>query len=133
MSRTILVIDDDASVRYAIRRVIEEAGFAVELAANGKEGLAVLDRISPVLVITDLIMPEREGLETIMELRKRKPELPIVAISGGGPPAQDYLHFARRLGANEILAKPFEPEQLIEVLNRQLPAGGSAPAGAPSR
>lgn len=125
------MIDDDASVRYAIRRVIEEAGFTVELAANGKEGLELLERISPVLVITDLIMPEREGLETIMELRKRKPDLPIVAISGGGRPAQDYLQFARRLGANEILAKPFEPEELIEVLNRQIPAENPASAGSP--
>ena len=114
MSRTILVIDDDEAVRYAISRVARQAGFAVALAANGEEGLDLLDRVSPALVITDLIMPEKEGLETIRELRQRRPDLPIIAISGGGRlVGRDFLDVARKLGAQEALAKPFEPEDLV--------------------
>src|SRR5689334_12354406 len=121
MSRTILVIDDDEAVRYAISRVARQAGFAVALAANGEEGLDLLDRVSPALVITDLIMPEKEGLETIRELRQRRPDLPIIAISGGGRlVGRDFLDVARKLGAQEALAKPFEPEDLVAAVNRQL-------------
>ena len=121
MSRTILVIDDDEAVRYAIQRVARGEGFAVVLAANGEEGLGLLESVSPALVITDLIMPEKEGLETIRELRKRRPDLPIIAISGGGRlVGRDFLDLARKLGAQEALAKPFEPEQLVEAMQRQL-------------
>lgn len=133
MTQTILVIDDDEAVRHAIRRVIQEEGFAAVLAANGKEGLNLLDRVAPALVITDLIMPEKEGLETIIEMRKRKPELPIVAISGGGRVVEgDYLDIARSFGANEVLPKPFDPEELMEAVNRQISAKGGLPARARS-
>jgi CheY-like chemotaxis protein len=126
MSQTILLIDDDEAVRYAIRRVVEDEGFTVAVAENGQQGLDMLDSVSPALVITDLIMPEKEGLETIVELRKRQPGLPIIAISGGGRDAEpDFLNFARKLGANEVLAKPFEPEQLVDALHRHLRALGS--------
>ncbi len=133
MSQTVLVIDDDEAVRYAIRRVMQEEGFATALAANGQEGLKLLDRVSPVLVITDIIMPEKEGLETIIALRKRRPDLPIVAISGGGRVVDgNYLEIARSLGANEVLAKPFEPEELIAVLNRQIRPRASQPSDSRS-
>jgi DNA-binding response OmpR family regulator len=121
MNETILVIDDDEAVPYAIRRAFREEGFTVALAADGQEGLELLEGVSPDLVITDLIMPEKEGLETIREMRKRRPDLPIIAISGGGRlVGSDFLDVARRLGADETIVKPFEPEQLIEAANRQL-------------
>jgi CheY-like chemotaxis protein len=72
MKPTILVIDDDEAVRYSIRRIMQGEGFAVAVAANGREGIELLDRAFPALVITDLIMPEMEGLETITELRERR-------------------------------------------------------------
>jgi DNA-binding response OmpR family regulator len=123
MSPTILVIDDDEAVRYAIRRVARDEGFTVALAANGDGGLALLESVSPALVITDLIMPEKEGLGTIRELRKRRPDLPVIAISGGGRlVGRDFLDLARKLGAQETLAKPFEPEQLVDAMRRQLRA-----------
>ena|SRR5258708_23847389 len=121
MKATILVIDDDEAVRYSIRRIMQGEGFAVAVAANGREALELLDRAFPALVITDLIMPEMEGLETITELRKRRPELPIIAISGGGRVIRPgYLDFAKKLGASDVLAKPFEPEDLVAAVNRQL-------------
>jgi DNA-binding response OmpR family regulator len=134
MNETILVIDDDEAVRYAIRRAFREEGFTVAVAADGGQGLELVDAVSPALVITDLIMPEKEGLETIRELRKRRPDLPIIAISGGGRVVGcDFLDVARKLGANEALVKPFEPEQLIEAANRQLgrlTSPGKSPSGA---
>jgi DNA-binding NtrC family response regulator len=134
MKETILVIDDDEAVRYAIRRAFREEDFTVALAADGGQGLKLLDTVSPALVITDLIMPEKEGLETIRELRKRRPDLPIIAISGGGRLVGcDFLDVARKLGASEALVKPFEPEQLIEAANRQLQhatSPGRSPSGA---
>ena len=130
MSPTILVIDDDEAVRYAIRRVARDEGYTVALAADGEEGLAMVESVSPALVITDLIMPEKEGLETIRALRKRRPDLPIIAISGGGRlVGRDFLDLARKLGAVETLAKPFEPEQLVEAIQRHL---GAATPSEPS-
>jgi DNA-binding response OmpR family regulator len=129
MKPTILVIDDDEAVRYSIHRIMQREGFAVAVAADGREGLELLDRVFPALVITDLIMPEMEGLETITELRKRRSELPIIAISGGGRVIRPgYLDFAKKLGASDVLAKPFEPEDLVAAVKRQL-----RPIASPAR
>jgi len=108
MSR-ILLIDDDPTVRLALRLALEMSGYEVVEAVNGREGLAAFAVQPPDLVVTDLIMPEIEGVETIRALRKMSPTLPIIAISGGGrSSAMGYLQDVRLFGANEVFAKPFE-------------------------
>ena len=98
-------------------KVLGRAGYRVTEAGEGAEGLR-LQRDEPAdLIITDLIMPGKEGLETIMELRRQFPLVKVVAISGGGRnKAGDYLPVAKKLGANRTLAKPFLPADLLSVV-----------------
>ncbi|WP_022728118.1 response regulator [Fodinicurvata sediminis] len=122
--RTVLLIDDEKTILEAMGYSLSKAGYTVFSAANGKEGLAFLDSQPVDAVVTDIIMPEKEGLETIIEIRRKWPDLPIVAISGGGRTRQlHFLEMSRDFGANEIMQKPFKPSQLIESLNRLLDAG----------
>src|SRR5260221_10061633 len=110
----VLVVDDNADMRLSMRLILEQAGYKVELAANGKEALEV-QKVHPAqLLITDLFMPEADGFETIERFRKQYPEMRIVAISGGGKPAMrtDHLPVAREIGAHATLHKPFPVEKL---------------------
>lgn len=119
----ILVIDDDALVRHTISRILERSGYQVVLAADGAEGVARFRAERPDLVITDLIMPEKEGIETIIEMLREDPAARIVAVSGGGRlGAMDFLVVAHKLGAREILRKPFEPAELLGCVSRALAA-----------
>ena len=120
MSR-ILIVDDDPHVRQMLERVLRKADHDVETAENGKVALRV-HRERPVdLVVTDIIMPEKEGLETITEFRQCFPAVKIVAISGCGRigPAQ-YLKMAKVLGANRTFSKPFNPSELIAAVEEML-------------
>lgn len=118
---TILVIDDDSGLRDVMRRALTSAGHVVVQAENGRIGLEAIRRAPPDLVITDLLMPEREGLQVIRELRANGSLLPILAISGGGRTARlDFLDLARELGADETLAKPFRPRELVAAVARLL-------------
>jgi DNA-binding NtrC family response regulator len=117
----ILIIDDDASMRGSLAQTLERLGHQVSSAADGKAGVARAVESPPDLVITDLIMPEKEGLETIMELREHHPKVKIIAMSGGGRLSnEDYLHLAKRFGATVTLAKPFTREELKAVLAQVL-------------
>lgn len=118
---TILLIDDDELVRITVRRILESASHTVIEARNGNEGLELVRAVPLDLIITDIIMPEREGIETIMEIRKLNTKIGIVAISGGGrAQAMDFLPLARKLGADQILRKPFSPDELLEVTDLTL-------------
>lgn len=132
----ILLIDDDDLVRDMLRTTLVEAGHEVIGAKNGDEGLTVLEGQPVQLVITDILMPEKEGVETIIEIRKKQPNLAIVAISGGGRSKNfSPLKIARRAGANFVLPKPFEPDDLLDLV-AQVAEKVRAPAGArrdPSR
>lgn len=114
----ILVIEDDEVVRQMICRMLDDAGYETLDAVNGKEGIrAVAGDPHIGLVITDLIMPEKEGIETIGELRSRHPHIKILAISGGGQGgAHTYLSLAERIGANATLKKPFVTEELLALV-----------------
>src|ERR1051325_11461665 len=103
----ILVIDDEINVRMSIKLCLATAGNTVSLATNGKEGMKRMLFGSYDLVITDVFMPEQEGMETIMELRKKYPHVPIIAISGGSIAAGSMLMLAKELGVQEALQKPF--------------------------
>jgi len=123
----ILVIDDDESIRSVIKRVLEREGHSVTCAADGEQGLAAFRAASPDLVITDIIMPEKEGIWTILQIRQACAATRILAMSGGGSVIKDdVLHIARQLGANETLAKPFSGKELIEKVRTTLAAAGGA-------
>jgi CheY-like chemotaxis protein len=110
----ILVVEDDDLVRAFILRVLEREGYALASAPNGVDGLRQCREVAPALVITDIVMPDMEGLEMIRELRKVDPSLPVLAISGGGRgDPRMYLDMARHLGARATLAKPFDREALL--------------------
>jgi len=113
----ILVIDDDEQMRVLLRQVMEWSGYTVVDAENGRKGMQ-LQREQPAdLVITDLIMPEQEGLETISILKREFPEVRIVAISGGGRIGPEaYLPAARELGADLVFSKPFDVKKFVAAV-----------------
>jgi CheY-like chemotaxis protein len=114
---SILVIDDDAAVRETVQQILETAGYGVTCAEDGERGLEVFRAHRPDLVVTDLMMPKREGIETMLMVRRELTDAPIIVISGGARLVNyDYLELARALGANAVLAKPFEPDELIEAV-----------------
>lgn len=117
----ILVLDDEPSILMMIRKMLEKAGHEVEVALNGKEGMELFKKNKPDLLITDIIMPEKEGLEIIFELRRQFPDLKIIAISGGGRIGPDgYLPGARLLGADAIFTKPLVQKDFLNTVSELL-------------
>jgi DNA-binding response OmpR family regulator len=113
----ILVLDDEPSILLMIKKMLEKAGYEVIIASNGKEGMRLFDKENPDMVITDIIMPEKEGLETIFELRRMHPDLKIIAISGGGRISPDgYLPGAKLLGANMVFQKPLVQKEFLAAV-----------------
>lgn len=130
----ILAIDDEAPFRVVLEKMLRALGHEVVLAADGQEGMKLAMQGSLDLVITDLYMPNQDGLETIIGLRKIAPRLGIIAISGkpaGGP----LLRVAQHLGAVSILYKPFSVEELAVALSQatQPASPGTATPGSTSR
>lgn len=120
MSR-ILVVDDEAPIRDVMRKMLEKSGYEVVEAGDGREALQVFETDPTDLVITDILMPDQEGLQTIMELRQNHPDLKIIAISGGGVVGpQTYLRMAEGFGADRTLTKPFTMNDLIEAVRALL-------------
>jgi DNA-binding response OmpR family regulator len=110
----ILVIDDEPPVRALLQTVLERAGYDVVTAPDGNKGLRYFHDFPTDLIITDIVMPEKEGLETIRELRMDYPEVKIIAISGGGRIAPEpYLSMAERFGAVRSFAKPVKADVLL--------------------
>lgn len=117
----ILVADDEQAIRSILRMVLQMAGHAVEVAANGEEVLSLARKRKFDLIITDIIMPKKEGIETILELKKNNPALKVIAISGGGRKgSMDFLQVAQVVGASATIAKPFEPDELVAAVNKCL-------------
>jgi two-component system, chemotaxis family, chemotaxis protein CheY len=116
---SILLIDDEESFRAVLKVSLEQMGHTVVAAKDGREGVASYSKGTFDLVITDLIMPDKEGIETIMDLRKLNPAVKIIAMSGGGRVTSvDYLQIARQVGAKKILAKPFLYEEIKEAIEQ---------------
>jgi DNA-binding response OmpR family regulator len=111
----ILVIDDDDGSRCLIENALQFDGHQVQVATNGVSGMRLMRLERPDIVITDILMPDQDGLGIIRSMRQEFPEVKILAISGGGTVGSlDLLVAAEHLGADATLAKPFVPEQLFE-------------------
>lgn len=125
----ILVIDDEPHILLMVKKMLERAGYEVDLASNGSEGLRLFSKLRPGLVITDIIMPEKEGLETIREMKRISSDLKIIAMSGGGKiSADNYLETARIFGASRLIEKPFSQKQLLSYVEELAGPGGKKPA-----
>ena len=118
MPHSILIVDDEAAVRRVLRRKLQECGYEAHEAANGHEAIEVL-RLKPLdLVITDIIMPHKDGIETICFLRKQQPQVKVIAISAPGN--QLFLDSARQLGAAYTFTKPFKLADLAAAIEELL-------------
>lgn len=117
----ILVIDDDPMARDFIAEALSQKGHHAATASNGREGLDLFGTAPFDLVITDIIMPEVEGIETIMQLKKEKPDVKIIAISGGGKiSAYSHLSLAQKFGVKKTLEKPFGKADLFAAVHEVL-------------
>lgn len=118
---SILLIDDDLELLRQMAAAFTAAGYQVQAAPDGEVGLARFRGAPTDLVVTDIIMPNREGIETIVALKRASPTVKVVAISGGYRVAPaDFLHLAQHVGADGGLAKPFRLARLIELCARLL-------------
>lgn len=140
--RRILIIDDDAEIRTALKLVLELEGFEVALASNGETGLAAVDVQQFDLVIADIFMPGMDGLETVRAFRRRQSTVPIIVMSGltfqrlprlGALPSPDFLTTALEFGATYALRKPFQPDELMRAIRICLEPGGPAPSPGKTR
>jgi len=117
----VLLADDDQQIRQMLKLTLERAGYEVVEAEDGNKAVRQYKQDSIDLVITDIVMPEKEGIETIMELRSIDPDVKIIAISGGGRiNPEDYLNWARRFGVRHTFTKPVDREQLLEAMSELL-------------
>lgn len=119
----ILVIDDEPKIRYLFREALESAGHVVLEAGDGEAGMRIVRERAPALVITDILMPGRDGLELIPALRAHDPRLPVIAISAGTRDGQlDVLKMARHFGARRTFWKPFRFDDVVQAVNEELAA-----------
>ncbi len=128
---TVLIIDDDEDIREALSAALQLEDFNTLEAPHGNYGLRLLEKYPVDIVVTDIFMPEKEGFETIVDIRQRWPELCVIAISGGPSMSRkatnngsnDSLKVAGELGADRVLKKPFLPSELIKVVRELLESG----------
>ncbi len=117
----ILIIDDEPSIIEVLRKILQFEGYDVATAANGEEGLELFRQTPCDLVITDMVMPAKDGLQTILDLRKEKPDLPVIAMSGGGAISKErYLAVAGYLDRVITIAKPFSVGAIAEAVVKLL-------------
>jgi len=117
----ILIIDDDNQFREMLRRMLEKEGYDIKEASDGAKGISIYREEPTDIVITDLIMDGKEGIETIRELREDFPDVKIIAISGGGLlKAENYLKIAEKFGVLQTMTKPFDRKELFETVRELL-------------
>jgi len=118
----ILIVDDDQVIREMLSLTMTDEGHEAVVAGNGNEALRAIDLTTPDLMITDIVMPEKEGLELIRELRKKNKDIKIIAISGGASAmdAEYLLRISTMFGANRSFAKPIERTDLVSAINELL-------------
>lgn len=119
--RNILVVDDDKSLRDLLAAILREQGYSVQTAEEGNAALSHMESEKFDLVISDIIMPGKEGIETIREIRQAHPDVQIIAMSTGGSLGNaQILEYARMIGAHEAIRKPVELQGLIDTIERML-------------
>lgn len=117
----ILIIDDEVMIRDLLVKILEREGYETITASNGKDGIKTHRENPSDLIITDLLMPEKDGIETIMELRRDSQDVKIIAMSGGGKiDSETYLEIAKTMGAIETIAKPFDLRTLLKKVQELL-------------
>jgi DNA-binding response OmpR family regulator len=125
----ILIIDDDEVMRRTVCKILRAAGHEVAAAGDGRRGMALFQAERPQIVVTDIIMPEQEGIETIVAMRRDDPSIRIIAISGGGcVGGLDVLKMAQLLGADDVIEKPFRAQELLARVRALEPAAAVLPA-----
>jgi len=123
----ILLIDDDQMVRQLLRAILEEAGYEVEEAADGRQGLDFFRQLPFDLVIVDIFMPNVDGLETIIEMKESHPDMKSIAISGGGLTAEmEFLSYAQTFGADRIFSKPLDMRAFMKAAEELVGPGGNS-------
>ncbi len=115
----ILVVDDEKDIRDSFENLLQKAGYSVTTAEDGVVALKIMEQKHMDLVITDIIMPKKEGVETILEIRAKHPRTKIIAMSGGGRNinAEDALQFVENLGVSKTFVKPFDRYDLLDAVN----------------
>lgn len=116
---TILVIEDDGLFRRFLRRLLERMGFTVLTAAGGRRGVDIFRRERPDVVLTDILMPDQDGIETLLAIRREASAAKVIVMSGHRS-RLDYLRLAKQLGASDVLRKPFSPDDLAAAIYRCL-------------
>lgn len=116
--KTILVVDDELAVREMLQDMLSASDRQIELASNGNEANKLLASKQIDLVISDLVMPDENGIDLIMEMQKQYPDIPVIAISGGGgiEGRFDYLEIAKLVGAKDIIPKPFTADKIRSAI-----------------
>ena len=118
---SILIIDDDPSIRAVFKRFLEAHGYSVAVAEDGVKGLQLLGDLRPDLLVTDVMMPQKKGLEVVLDLRRSHPEMPVIAISGGMRLApMDFLPIIKKFGARKVFYKPVDLDELLVEIRQQL-------------
>jgi len=121
---SVLVVEDDVQVRTMLRMTLEDAGYCVREASDGHQAIGLHRSFPADIIVTDILMPEKEGLETIMELRTEWPDLRIIAITGGGSgDPQSYLEIAKRIGAARAFQKPVDQKELLNAVKELVEIG----------
>ena len=110
---TILVVDDDRQIQYVLRRILEEHGYDVRVADDGNGALAAIKRRPADIVLLDILMPDKDGLETVLQLHHEFPKVTVVAMSGA---TFDFLSTAEKFGAHYTISKPIHPDKLIALI-----------------
>ncbi len=119
--KDILIVDDEEQMRLALRRMLEKAGYSVREAEDGDKAIRIHREKQADLIITDIIMPDKEGLGTILEIKSEFPNTKIFAMSGGGKNSPDqYLRMAKGLGVDGIFVKPFNREEILSAVSKIL-------------
>jgi len=121
----ILVVDDEEIMRAFLKEVLSDEGYVVELAVSGRDAVEKMEQQQYDIIITDIVMPNKEGLETITEIRRLQENVKIIAISGGGRFGNtDYLEIAERFGADKTFHKPLDLDNLEAAINELLAGDG---------
>jgi CheY-like chemotaxis protein len=125
---SVVVADDVVEIQQLLQQWLRDLGFLVTCVSTGQEAVRVLRTVHVDMVITDVLMPDGDGLEVIAELKRAQPSVRIIAMSGGGNHlrAAECLKFAHGLGAHDVLMKPFNRDQLLQLVSHQLADGASA-------